>query len=60
MEAVQEYKRLGEVEACFVQLKDVIEMRPIWHHTERRVKAHILARIPNRRIEVTDSAPTGG
>lgn len=42
VEAVQEYKRLGEVEACFAQLKDGIEMRPIWHRTERRVKAHIL------------------
>ena len=40
-EAVQEYKRLGHVEACFAQLKDVIELRPVWHRTAERVRGHV-------------------
>lgn len=40
--AVREYKRLMQVEACFAQLKDVIEMRPIWHRRPERVRGHIL------------------
>jgi transposase len=41
VEAVQIYKALSEVERAFANLKDVIEMRPIYHHTDRRVQAHI-------------------
>ena len=41
-EAVQYYKDLSEVERGFRSLKDPLGMRPIWHHAERRVKAHIL------------------
>ena len=41
VEAVQEYKRLGHVEACFAQLKDVIELRPVWHRTAERVRGHV-------------------
>ena len=40
-EAVQVYKELSEVERAFRQLKDVIEMRPIYHQTDRRVQAHL-------------------
>jgi transposase len=40
-EAVAHYKDLSEVERGFRSLKDPLGMRPIWHHTERRVKAHI-------------------
>jgi transposase len=40
-EAVDYYKDLSEVERGFRSLKDPLGMRPIWHHTERRVKAHI-------------------
>src|SRR5437879_13832563 len=32
---------LSEVERGFRSLKDPLGMRPIWHHAERRVKAHI-------------------
>jgi transposase len=39
--AVEHYKDLSEVERGFRSLKDPLAMRPIWHHTERRVKAHI-------------------
>jgi transposase len=40
-EAVEHYKDLSEVERGFRSLKDPLGMRPIWHHLERRVKAHI-------------------
>ena len=41
MEAVSRYKELMAVERAFRDLKDVIEMRPIYHQTPRRVEAHI-------------------
>lgn len=41
VEAVKQYKELSEVERGFRSLKDVLEMRPIYHHKESRVKAHI-------------------
>ena len=40
-EAVSHYKELNEVERGFRSRKDPLGMRPIWHHTDRRVKAHI-------------------
>ena len=40
-EAVSHYKELNEVERGFRSLKDPLGMRPIWHHADRRVKAHI-------------------
>ena len=55
VEAVQIYKALSEVERAFANLKDVIEMRPIYHHTDARVEAHIfvaaLAFLLHRMIE---------
>jgi transposase len=41
LEAVAQYKELNEVERGFRSLKDPLGMRPIWHHHERRVRAHI-------------------
>ena len=41
VEAVQVYKELCEVERAFSELKDVIEMRPIYHQRPRRVQAHV-------------------
>jgi len=38
---VEIYKDLSEVERAFSGLKDVIEMRPIYHRTVSRVEAHI-------------------
>jgi transposase len=40
-DAVAHYKELNEVERGFHALKDPIGMRPIWHHVDRRVRAHI-------------------
>ena len=54
-EAVTHYKELNEVERGFRSLKDPIGMRPIWHHAERRVRAHIfvaaLAFLLDRMLE---------
>ena len=55
VEAVREYQRLSQVEQCFGQLKDVIEMRPIWHRRPERVEAHLfvasLALLVHRLLE---------
>ena len=39
--SVEIYKQLSEVEWAYRDLKDVIEMRPVYHKTDRRVEAHI-------------------
>jgi transposase len=55
VEAVRLYKELSEVERAFANLKDVIDMRPIYHRTDERVQAHIfvaaLAFLLHRAIE---------
>lgn len=55
IEAVEIYKDLSEVERAFSGLKDVIEMRPIYHRTDSRVQAHIfiasLAFLLDRALE---------
>lgn len=40
-EALDCYKQLNTVEQGFRDLKDVLEMRPIYHHKDDRVQAHI-------------------
>jgi transposase len=54
-EAVAIYKELSEVERAFSELKDVIEMRPIYHQNAQRVRAHIfvasLAFLLDRALE---------
>jgi len=40
-DAVEAYKELATVEAGFRDLKDVLAMRPVWHRTDDRVRAHI-------------------
>ena len=55
VQAVTIYKELSEVERAFSSLKDVIDMRPIYHQTDERVEAHIfvasLAFLLHRAIE---------
>ena len=41
VEAVGAYKELDTVESGFRDLKDVIEMRPVYHQTDDRIKAHL-------------------
>jgi transposase len=45
LEAVQIYKELSEVERAISNIKDVIEMRPIYHRDADRVRAHILVAV---------------
>ena len=60
-EAVRMYKELSEVERGFRCLKDVLQMRPIYHRREDRVRAHIfvaalgllLTRLLERRLKET-------
>ena len=40
-DAVEAYKELATLEAGFRDLKDVIDMRPVWHKTDKRIEAHI-------------------
>ena len=42
VEAVRSYQDLWRVEAAFRSLKDVLELRPVWHRIEERVRAHVL------------------
>jgi len=59
LDAVAWYKDLIEVEHSFRSMKDVLEMRPIYHQVEPRVKAHIFVaflallvqRLLHRRLE---------
>jgi Transposase DDE domain len=55
VEAVRLYKELSEVERAFANLKDVIDLRPIYHRTDDRVQAHIfvaaLAFLLHRAVE---------
>ena len=55
LEAVALYKELSEVERAFAGLKDVIEMRPIYHRRSDRTRAHIfvasLAFLLDRALE---------
>jgi transposase len=55
VDAVRLYKELSDVERAFASLKDIIDMRPIYHRTDGRVQAHIfvaaLAFLLHRAIE---------
>ncbi len=55
LDAVAIYKELSEVERAFRGLKDVIEMRPVYHQKPQRVKAHVfvasLAFLIDRALE---------
>src|SRR5262249_29038129 len=41
VQAVEAYKDLSEIERSFRELKDLLEMRPIYHRRPKRVRAHI-------------------
>ena len=57
--AVQTYKELMEVERSFRNLKDVLALRPIYHQTPERTRAHVfvaalallLQRLLERRLQ---------
>jgi transposase len=55
VQAVKVYKELSEVERGFREIKDILEMRPIYHHKPERVRAHVfvvaLAFLLDRALE---------
>jgi transposase len=55
VEAVSAYKELNEVERGFSHLKDLLELRPVYHQSDARVEAHVfvaaLARLLDRALE---------
>jgi transposase len=55
VEAVAAYKQLNEVERGFAHLKGLLEVRPVYHHTDDRVRAHVfvaaLAFLLDRALE---------
>jgi transposase len=40
-EVVRSYKQLQQVERAFRELKDFLKIRPIFHYTDPRVRAHV-------------------
>jgi len=42
VEAVATYKQLNEVERGFAHLKGLTDVRPVYHHKDDRVRAHVL------------------
>lgn len=61
-EVVVAYRRLLEVESSFRVLKDFIELRPVFHWTEARVRAHVAVCVLAGVIEALMEADlrTGG
>lgn len=55
VQAVAAYKELNEVERGFSHLKSLLELRPVYHHTDQRVQAHVfvaaLALLLDRALE---------
>ena len=55
IDAVMAYKQLNEVERGFAHLKGLLEVRPVYHHTDDRVRAHVcvaaLAFLLDRALE---------
>ena len=55
VEAVAAYKELNEVERGFSHLKNLLELRPVYHHRDERVQAHVfvaaLALLLDRALE---------
>jgi transposase len=55
VEAVAAYKQLNEVERGFAHRKGLLEVRPVWHRKDDRVRAHVfvaaLAFLLDRALE---------
>jgi len=55
LQAVAAYKELNEVERAFSHLKHLVELRPVYHQKEERVRAHVfvaaLALLLDRALE---------
>jgi len=42
VEVIQGYKNLMMVENAFREIKNLVQLRPIYHYNDRRVRAHVL------------------
>jgi transposase len=55
VQAVAAYKQLNDVERGFTHLKGLLAVRPVFHHTDDRVRAHVfvaaLAFLLDRALE---------
>ena len=64
LQAVAAYKQLNEVERAFAHLKHLVELRPVFHQQEERVRAHVfvaaLARLVDRALEKELQAASSG
>jgi hypothetical protein len=40
-EILRPYPHLQEIERCFRVIESVLKLRPIYHHSERRVETHV-------------------
>jgi transposase len=56
---VNGYKSLSRIERSIRTLKSFIKVRPIWHYTDDRVKAHLFICILSYLLEETISHYTG-
>jgi transposase len=54
----QFYMRLSEIEAAFKNLKDDLQLRPIYHQREERIEAHIFVAFLAYCLQVTLRART--
>lgn len=59
-EAARAYKGLLAVERCFADLKNTLDIRPVYHRLDRRIRAHVtlcmLALLVERTIELKTGA----
>ena len=64
LQAVAAYKQLNEVERAFAHLKHLVELRPVFHQQEERVRAHVfvaaLALLVDRALEKELQAANSG
>ena len=51
---------LSAVEAAFRAMKDVLELRPVWHQVEDRVRAHVLVAVSLVEFELPDGKTKAG
>jgi transposase len=50
-EVIRQYKGLQEVERCFRTLKSSLDIRPVYHWKERRIRAHIFLCVMALQVE---------
>jgi transposase len=60
LELIEAYKNLSEVERAFRTIKSFLDLRPIYHRDERRVKGHVFICVRAYYLQkVTEKLLTG-